>query len=197
MASTKTGSKEELEAGVAELERALADAQAQLRAAEATLHDFEEQQSQAAGRLALAMRAAADFEARLQVQREALRQAARESAETALAQAVETRDGAARRLAGAIGTVLSGLDELESARQEVELAAAALQEYIAEEIRVRAEPPELLEQWDLLCDEVAAANEPLELEDELAGRAREATGDEDAGDAEPADDAAARASSAS
>ena len=97
MASTKTGSKEELEAGVAELERALADAQAQLRAAEATLHDFEEQQSQAAGRLALAMRAAADFEARLQVQREALRQAARESAETALAQAVETRDGAARR----------------------------------------------------------------------------------------------------
>lgn len=165
MATKQTVSKDELEAGVAALERAVEDALSQLKAAEATLHTLEEQQSKAAGRLAIARRATIDFEAHLQAQREALEQAARESAEASLEQAVEARDGVARRLAGAIASVLSGLDELDSAREEVELAASVLEQYMEEEIRVRPEPDVLLKQWDLLCEQVGIETEPDELED--------------------------------
>ena len=149
------GTKDELLAKVAALEREAQQAAARLREAEERAAALAGELAETDGRAKLERRAVADFEALIAEQRHAL--AAIEEYERACV-AVETaareRDEAAGRVAAAATAILGHLDELATMRAAVESAHTELIHRFGRSAHelppLPAEPQEFVEAWGAL-----------------------------------------------
>ena len=163
------GTKDELLAKVAALEREAQQAAARLREAEERAAALADELAETDGRAKLARRAVDDFEALIAEQREAL--AAVEEYERACV-AVETaargRDEAAGRVAAAATAVLEHLDELATMRTAVESAHAELVQRFGQSAHelppLPKEPPEFVDAWGALRERLGEG-----LREELRG----------------------------
>jgi SMC interacting uncharacterized protein involved in chromosome segregation len=157
-----------LQSEITELEREMERMRASAVDAEAALAALEEQRAETAGRLQLARRAAADFEARLEERRAALEEARIEAAGEALREAVRRRDAVAERAAEQLRAALADLHDLDRAREE---ALASRQELLElangrGPVDLPPEPEILRERWNELATHVRRGIDQ-QLEDEL------------------------------
>jgi chromosome segregation ATPase len=158
----------ELKREIDELLRELERAGTTAREAETALAALESERAEAAGRLQLARRAAADLDARLSERRVALDEARQQAAAEALRDAVRRRDAVAARVAERLDATIAELEELDRAREEAHTA----QQEVLELTNGRGptdlppEPEDLQEQWDRLAGHVRRALGE-QLDDEL------------------------------
>jgi SMC interacting uncharacterized protein involved in chromosome segregation len=153
---------------IAELEREMDRVRASAHDAESALAALEEQRAETAGRLQLARRAAADYEARLKERRAALDEARVEAAGEALREAVRRRDAVAERAAEQLSAALDELRDLDRAREE---AMASRQELLElangrGPVDLPPEPEVLRDRWNELAGHVRRGIDQ-QLDDEL------------------------------
>jgi chromosome segregation ATPase len=162
------GTFEELTREIAELEREMERVDASARDAETALSALEDQRAEAIGRLQLARRASADFEARIAERRAALEQARKEAAVIALREAVRRRNAVAARVAERLDAAVADLDELDRVREEAHAAHQELLEVAngLGPVDLPEEPEELQDQWERLAAHVRRGLSE-QLEDEL------------------------------
>ena len=146
----------ELKREIDELLRELERAGTTAREAETALAALESERAEAAGRLQLARRAAADIDARLSERRVALDEARQEAAGAALRDAVRRRDVIASRVAERLEATIAELEELDRAREEAHTAHQEVLELTngRGQTDLPSEPEELQEQWDRLAGHV-------------------------------------------
>jgi len=156
---------EDIRREIAALEHGLHEAVERQTDAQRGVQDLEARRAEAAGRLAIARQAAADFEARLEQRREDLERALEAAAAARLAEAHDARAEAARRAAQAVGGLVAAFEELDAARATVDerVAEAAARGRRAEPVE---EPPELERAWERLVQFVQARTD-LQLDYEL------------------------------
>jgi chromosome segregation ATPase len=165
---TVANTPDSLLAEIAELEREMERMRASAHDAESALAALEEQRAETAGRLQLARRAAADFEARITERRSALEEARVEAAAEALRDAVRRRDAVAERAAERLSAALEELHELDRVREE---ALASRQELLElangrGPVDLPPEPEILRDRWNELAAHVRRGIDQ-QLEDEL------------------------------
>jgi chromosome segregation ATPase len=146
------GTRDELAAEVAALERALDRAASQAQEAEERVAALVDEKAEAEGKAKLARLAVVDFEQRIVEQREALAAAeGYERACQAVDAVMEQRDAAAQRVATAVHQLLASLDELATLRAELATLHRDLARSYGRNIpRLKAEPAELGKAWTAL-----------------------------------------------
>jgi chromosome segregation ATPase len=155
-----------IEREIASLERALRDAVKQADTVSAALDDLEGHRNELAGRLAIARRAAQDYEVRLEERREALTRALEAEAQARLQESVEARDEAANRAAEAVTQLIDSFNGLNTARDELAEVVTETEAKLGRRVDVGAEPERLESEWARLVDFVRKRAK-LDLEDEL------------------------------
>jgi signal recognition particle GTPase len=139
---TKTEeTRHELEALEQDLQRAREAAEEN----QAALSALDEQRSEREGRLALARRAQQDFERRLEEKRAELARAEAEAALEALKKELRNRDVAAEAFASAAQSVITRLENFDTAQEGVETALRAM---LLGQAQARVEAAELPDDLD-------------------------------------------------
>lgn len=111
---------------LAALEQEFQGARQAAEESQAALSALDEQRREREGRLALALRAQQDFERRLEEKRAELARAEAEAALEALEKALRDRDVSADAFASAAQSVITRLQDFDTAQQEVEKARQAI-----------------------------------------------------------------------
>ena len=155
-----------LEREIASLERALRDAVKQADTVKAALDDLEGHRNELAGRLAIARRAAEDYDTRLQERREELVRALEAEAEARLEESVAARDEAANRAADATVELIESFDRLNIARDELAELLAETEATLRRRADTGPEPERLEREWGRLVEFVGKRAQ-LRLDDEL------------------------------
>jgi hypothetical protein len=151
-----------LQQEIASLEEALREAAEQAREAERTLEGLEAHRNEAAGRLAIARQAAANYTARIEERRQALEA----QIKSRYLEAVAVRDDAVKRVAEAISNLIALFERLDAARAEAAERAAEAESNLRARVDREPEPAELESEWARLV-ELVTTRAQLRLEEEL------------------------------
>lgn len=158
--------RKNLQREIASLEKALGDAVKETGNAERALDELEGRRNEAAGRVAIARKAATNYAARLEERRQALAHALEAEAQARLLEAVEARDDAANRAAEAIAHLIASFERLEAARAATAERVEETESHSGRPAEVGPEPVELEQEWTRLIDFVRRRAQ-LRLDDEL------------------------------
>jgi uncharacterized caspase-like protein len=144
--------EQNLQRDIATLERALREAAKQADTVQSAFDDLEGHRNELAGRLAIARRAASDYEARLEERRQELARALEARAQAELLEAVGARDYAANRVAEAIPQLIASFERLEAAREKVAERVGETQTHLGRRPEVALEPEKLELEWARLIN---------------------------------------------
>src|SRR5687767_1618839 len=110
----------DLELQLEALRRDLDEARARADQHEGMLSELDERRAETADRLELSLRQVEQFKAELGRKEAELEEARTQAALAEVEEAARRRDEAAHKVAAAITTVIEGLDELDSLREELQ-----------------------------------------------------------------------------
>jgi chromosome segregation ATPase len=110
----------DLELQLEALRRDLDEARARADQHEGMLSELDERRAETADRLELSLRQVEQFKVELERKEAELEEARRQAALAEVEEAARRRDEAAHKVAAAITTVIEGLDELDSLREELQ-----------------------------------------------------------------------------
>ena len=162
----KKHDRDELDRDIAAVERDLEAAAVQAQGAEEALERLKESEAEAAGRLALALRAQADLEQRLAQLQGDLLLAEREAAEQAFRDAVDARDRASVRASEAIANAIAAIADLDDADAAIQ---HALKDGAPVGAKLPTTPPveqQFAEEWSRL-EQLVRQKANIQLEQDL------------------------------
>jgi chromosome segregation ATPase len=157
---------EDLQREIASLEQARREALDEAEEAERVLADLEGRRNETAGRLEIARSAVANYAARLEERHQALAEALKAAAEAKLLEAVDARDDAANRAAGAIAHLIASFESLDDARAAMAERLAETKSHLPGRVEVDPEPAQLEQEWVRLVAFIRTRAQ-LRFEDEL------------------------------